>query len=66
MLATCSSPLADFVTASGAVFPSDPGAPPGHRGISFGVWAFAATDSDAIKIELARMDAEVFLGTTTP
>ena len=37
MLATLSSPLADFVTASFAVLPSDPGAPDGQSGISAGV-----------------------------
>ena len=36
MLETLSSPLADVVTASFAVFPSDPGAPLGQRGISAG------------------------------
>ncbi len=41
MLDTLSSPLADVVTASLAVLPSDPGAPDGHSGISTGVWAAA-------------------------
>ena len=36
MLETLSSPLAEVVTASFAVFPSDPGAPLGHRAISAG------------------------------
>src|SRR6188472_1729162 len=62
MLATCSSPLADFVTASGAVFPSEPGAPLAHSGISFGVWAFAARVNTEIKVEMTRTDAEVFIG----
>ena len=66
MLATCSSPLADFVTASGAVFPSEPGAPLGHRGISPGVWAFAARVSDEIKAAMTRTDAEVFIGAIAP
>ena len=39
MLETLSSPLADVVTASLAVLPSEPGAPDGHSGISAGVWA---------------------------
>ena len=37
MLETLSSPLADVVTASFAVLPSDPGAPDGQSGISAGV-----------------------------
>ena len=39
MLDTLSSPLADVVTASLAVLPSEPGAPDGQSGISAGVWA---------------------------
>ncbi len=42
MLETLISPLADFVTASGALLPSDPGAPAGQSGISCGVWALIA------------------------
>src|SRR5688500_17633329 len=34
MLETRSSPLSEVTTASGADLPSDPGAPPGQRGIS--------------------------------
>ena len=45
MLETLNSPLADFVTASFAVLPSEPGAPDGQSGISAGVCA-AASDED--------------------
>jgi hypothetical protein len=47
MLETRSSPVSDFATTSAAVFPSEPGAPFGHSGISFGVSAAeAATASN--------------------
>src|SRR5688572_7933900 len=42
MLETLSSPLADVVTSSFAVFPSDPGAPAGQSGISAGRSAAAS------------------------
>src|SRR5437870_5588639 len=49
MLQTEISPLADFFTTSGAVFPSEPGAPSGHSGISLGISA-AKTASGASHI----------------
>ena len=52
MLDTLSSPLADFVTVSAAVLPSDPGAPAGHSGISGGVWARSVVDTTNV-IEMA-------------
>src|SRR5438128_1397874 len=39
MLQTDISPLGDFATTSLAVFASEPGAPSGHSGISFGISA---------------------------
>ena len=63
MLDTLSSPLADVVTASFAVLPSDPGAPDGHSGISAGVWAAA---SEAVRDERGGKRGIVFIRLTSP
>ena len=47
MPATLSSPLAEVVTTSFVGLPSDPGAPPGHSGISAGL---SAAPEDAVSM----------------
>ena len=61
MLETLSSPLAEVVTASFAVFPSDPGAPLGHRAISVGGSA-ARSESGSRKV--AKSGGAMLIGSS--
>jgi hypothetical protein len=62
MLETRISPVSEVATISFAVFPSEPGAPPGHKGIAGGG---SAADNETDISTAQRIEFALFIGSSS-